>query len=84
MRTREQAIALNTHARMHEQSGNTLLASWMRESAKHFESLDRATQRALDSLSLGNYEVVSTSRRIQNANDWYAYEEEYVYNFFGE
>ena len=36
----------------------------------------------LDSMPLGNYEEANT-RRTEYAHEWYAYEEEYAYNFCG-
>ena len=83
MRGLEQAIALNTHARMHEELGNTLLAEWLLESAKHYEELDIRTSRALDEMPLGVYVEERHSMRATFTEDWFEYEEEYAYNFFG-
>lgn len=81
-RQQAQAIALNVRAEMHESSGNTLLASWMRASAEHFRKLDLRTKKALDEMPLGAYEE-SNTRKEKYAHDWYAYEDEYAYNFNG-
>ena len=78
-----QARQLNIRARMHEELGNTLLASWMRESAKYVEDITRRTEEMLDEMCLGMYEESSRTRYEDFAHDWYEYEEEYAYNFCG-
>ena len=77
-----QVQELNKHSRLHEELGNTLLASWLLESAKHFEELDRRTSRALDEMPLGVYVEERHSMRATFTEDWFEYEEEYAYNFF--
>ena len=79
-----QAQTLNLSARKHESLGNSVLANWMRESAEYFENRCHEINDILDSMSLGNYAQSRRSEREQYADAWYAYEEEYAYNFCGE
>lgn len=79
----QQARILNTRADVHMQLGNTLLASWLRENAIRVEQVHRQTERALNKMALGQYEETSTSRKAEYTHQWYAYEEEYAYNFNG-
>lgn len=79
-----QSRTLNLRAEHHESQGNTLLASWMRESAEYFQTLKHDIDMALDNMSLGNYELSRRSRREEFASEWYGYEEEYAYNWHGE
>lgn len=81
--TTKQVQMLKTSAKHHEAQGNSLLASWMKSSAEHFEEVARRTNQVLDNMALGNYEYTSMSRRGQFAHDWYEYEDEYSYNFNG-
>ena len=79
-----QSRALNISAKKHEEQGNTLLASWMRESAEHFKNMKHEIDSMLDDMALGNYERSRRSRREEYAHDWFDYEEEYSYNFCGD
>lgn len=79
----QQARALNVAAKMHEELGNTLLASWLRASAVHAEEVDKRTRKALDEMPLGVYVEERHSVRMEFTKDWYAYEGEYAYNFNG-
>lgn len=79
-----QSRALNISAKKHEEQGNTLLASWMHESAEHFKNLKHEIDEKLDSMALGNYISSKRSRREEFASDWFDYEEEYAYNFSGD
>ena len=79
----EQARALNEASRIHEQLGNTLLASWLKASAIRAEKVDKRTRQALDKMPLGVYVEERHSVRMEFTKDWYSYEEEYSYNFNG-
>ena len=81
MNNLQQAHALNISARNHEKLGNTLLASWLTASAKHFEQLDRETNRRLNQMRLGNYQERSSGRSGEFIRDWYEFEEYYYSNF---
>ena len=80
-----QAQTLNRASRNHANSGNSVLANWMKESAEYFENRCNEINDILDSMSLGNYRNTGRrSEREQYTADWMAYEEEYAYNFCGD
>ena len=81
--TTKQVAMLKSSAKHHEEQGNSLLASWMRASAEHFEEVERRTNQVLDNIALGNYGDARMSKRGQFAHEWYAYEDEYAYNYNG-
>ena len=83
LQLQQQTRALNISAEKHEKLGNTLLSSWLRSSAEHFKKVYEETNRILDEMALGNYETSSHSRRSEFTKQWYAYEEEYAFNFYG-
>lgn len=75
---------LTLASRHHELQGNTLLASWFMDSTTYVGTCVRTIDHLLDSMPLGNYEhACSTSPRQQYTHDWFAYEDEYAYNFSG-
>lgn len=69
-------IALNQKAAYHKSLGNIILANWFTESAKHFQEIAEQTNKALDSMSLGNYEdrIIDTPRTIFT-REWYSLED---------
>ena len=79
----KQVMTLNTMSRKHEKAGNTKLAGWLKSSVKHFKKVCEETNRMLDEMALGNYETSSTSTKDEFTHQWYAYQDEYAYNFCG-
>lgn len=77
-----QAQLLNRASR--QNSGNSVLSAWLKESAKYFEQKCSDINKTLDSMSLGSYKESRKNRKETYASDWYAYEEEYAYNFSGD
>lgn len=80
----KEIILLNQGARINASKGNDLLASWMSESAMELEKMVRDTDNFLDKFladSKARHNKTSHSKRNAFASDWYAYEDEYAYNF---
>lgn len=82
MNTRTRVESLYRNSRINASAGNVTLASWMHESAEYYHSIQQSNEKFLDKF-LVREETVKHTRREEFSSQWYAYEEEYAYNFFG-
>lgn len=78
-----QSNELNAHARKHEKNGDSLLASWMRQSARKFERESRKLDKAFDEFE--SHPIYPDQREDSALNgfraEWYEYFDEIGYNF---
>lgn len=82
MDTRVKIEKLYRGSRINASAGNVTLASWMHESAEYYHSIQQSNENFLDKF-LVREETVKHTRREEFTSQWYEYEEEYSFNFFG-
>lgn len=71
-------------SRINASAGNVTLASWMHESAEYYHSIQQSNEEFLDKfLVREETKTVRHTRREEFTSQWYEYEEEYSFNFFG-
>lgn len=81
MDTRKRVEVLYRGARRNQRTGNTVIASWMHESAEYYHSIQKSNEEFLDKF-LVREETVKHTRRDEFSRQWYEYEEESLSNFF--